>query len=62
MSKLSACTGMESTSSTGQARDDINWYGDDQIVCLMPESLPMNKRSVQIDHSMWKYLEEHLNV
>ncbi|RXM28486.1 hypothetical protein EOD39_9725 [Acipenser ruthenus] len=43
-------------------RDDINWYGDDQIVCLMPEPLPVNKRSVQIDHSIWKYLEEHLNV
>lgn len=43
-------------------RDDINCYGDDQIVCLMPEPLPVNKRSVQIDHSIWKYLEEHLNV
>ena len=43
-------------------RDDINWYRDDQIVCLMPEPLPVNKRSVQIDHSIWKYLEEHLDV
>ena len=41
-------------------RNDINWYGDDQIVCLIPEPLPVNKRSV--DHSIWKYLEEHLDV
>ena len=35
-------------------RDDINWYGVDQIVCLMPELLTVNKRSVQICHSIWK--------
>jgi hypothetical protein len=37
-----------------RTRDDINWYGDDQIVCLMPELLTVNKRSVQLCHSIWK--------
>lgn len=43
-------------------REDVNWYGDEQIVCLMPAPLPVNKRSVQICHNIWKYLEEHMNV
>ncbi|KAL7392517.1 hypothetical protein ABVT39_025857 [Epinephelus coioides] len=30
-------------------RDDIHWYPDDQIVCLMREPQPLNKRSVQLE-------------
>lgn len=25
-------------------RDDVNWYSDDQIMCLIPEPLALNKR------------------
>lgn len=35
-------------------REDINWYGDEQIVCLMPAPLSVNKISVQICHNIWK--------
>ncbi len=37
-------------------RDDINWYGDDQIMCLIPEPLALNKRSVQIDQRFWEFI------
>jgi len=41
------------------ARDDIHWYSDDQVICFIPEPLPVNKRSVQIIHYIWEYLQEH---
>ncbi|KAL7842108.1 hypothetical protein SRHO_G00237970 [Serrasalmus rhombeus] len=41
-------------------REDVSWYGDDQIVCFIPEPVALNKRSVQIDKKIWHYLEKHL--
>ena len=38
-------------------REDISWYRDDQIVCLMKEPQPLNKRSVQLEKEVWKFLE-----
>lgn len=34
-------------------RDDVIWYSDDQIMCLIPEPQPLNKHSVQIDQQFW---------
>ncbi|KAL7402357.1 hypothetical protein ABVT39_013834 [Epinephelus coioides] len=41
-------------------RDDIHWYPDDQTVCLMRERQPLNKRSVQLEKTVWTFLEKHL--
>lgn len=30
-------------------REDISWYGDEQIVCFIPEPTTVNKRYIQID-------------
>lgn len=43
-------------------REDINWYSDDQILCLIPEPVSVNKRSVQIETNVWQHLEEHLLI
>lgn len=41
-------------------RDDICWYHDWQVLCLIPEPQALNKRSVQIEASAWKYVEQQL--
>ncbi|KAK1896542.1 Glucose-6-phosphate 1-dehydrogenase [Dissostichus eleginoides] len=41
-------------------REDICWYYDWHILCLIPEPQALNKRSVQIEASAWKYVEEQL--
>lgn len=41
-------------------REDVSWYADEQLLCLIPEPQALNKRSVQLDKSTWKYLEDHL--
>lgn len=43
-------------------KEDVNWYGDDQIMCFMPEPVSMNKRSVQVDQKIWTYVEGQLHV
>ncbi|XP_035269106.1 uncharacterized protein LOC118225154 [Anguilla anguilla] len=43
-------------------KEDVNWYGDDQIMCFMPEPVPVNKRSVQVDQKIWTYVEGQLHV
>ncbi|XP_061899472.1 uncharacterized protein LOC133647790 [Entelurus aequoreus] len=40
-------------------RDDVSWYADDQLLCLIPEPQALNKRSVQLEKSTWKYMEDH---
>ncbi|MED6243611.1 hypothetical protein ATANTOWER_023429 [Ataeniobius toweri] len=37
-------------------RDDVSWYNDDQIMCLIPEPLAVNKRSVQIEQQFWEFI------
>ncbi|KAL7379514.1 hypothetical protein ABVT39_000587 [Epinephelus coioides] len=37
-------------------REDVNWYEDDQIMCLIPEPLPVSKRSVEIDQGFWEFI------
>lgn len=39
-------------------REDISWYADQQILCLITEPQGLNKRSVQIDKASWRYIEE----
>lgn len=41
-------------------REDVTWYADRQILCLIPEPQVLNKRSVQVDKASWKYVEEQL--
>ena len=41
-------------------RDDICWYHDWQVLCLIPEPQAVNKRSVRIESSAWKYVEQQL--
>jgi len=41
-------------------REDVSWYRDDQIVCLITEPQPINKRSVQLEKSVWSFLEKQL--
>lgn len=43
-------------------KEDVNWYGDDQIMCFMPEPVPVNKQSVQVDQKIWTYVEGQLHV
>lgn len=31
---------------------DVNLHRDDQIVCLMPEPVAVNKRSIQVDEKI----------
>ena len=40
-------------------RDDISWYAEDQLLCLILEPQALNKRSVQPEKQTWKYLEDH---
>ncbi|CAI5695050.1 unnamed protein product [Oreochromis niloticus] len=40
-------------------REDITWYRDDQVVCLMKEPTPLNKRSVQLERKVWDFLEKN---
>ncbi len=40
--------------------DDISWYRDDQIVCLIREPQTLNKRSGQLEKAVWTFLEQHL--
>lgn len=40
--------------------DDISWYRDEQILCLMKEPQPLNKRSIQLDKTIWNFIEKHL--
>lgn len=40
--------------------EGITWYRDDQIVCLMKEPQPLNKGSVQLETTVWDFLEKHL--
>ncbi|KAJ4939070.1 hypothetical protein JOQ06_028532 [Pogonophryne albipinna] len=42
-------------------REDVNWYGDDQIMCLIPEPLAVNKRSVQIEQELWEFIMGQLD-
>ncbi|KAI4794712.1 hypothetical protein KUCAC02_031890 [Chaenocephalus aceratus] len=42
-------------------REDVNWYGDDQIMCLIPEPLALNKRSVQIEQELWEFIMGQLD-
>ncbi|KAJ8413172.1 hypothetical protein AAFF_G00091680 [Aldrovandia affinis] len=42
--------------------EDVNWYGDDQIMCLMPEPVAVNKRAIQVDEKIWAYLKEELGL
>lgn len=37
-------------------REDVNWYEDDQIMCLIPEPLPVSKQSVEIDQGFWEFI------
>ncbi|XP_053472676.1 uncharacterized protein LOC128602725 isoform X1 [Ictalurus furcatus] len=37
-------------------RDDINWYHDDQIMCLIPEPLALNRHSAEIDQRFWEII------
>ena len=39
---------------------DVQWCGEDQIMCLMPEPVAVNKRSIQLDEKIWAYLKEEL--
>ena len=41
-------------------KEDICWYSDGQIICLMPEPQAVNKQYIQTEKSTWKYVEEHL--
>jgi hypothetical protein len=52
---------MASTNSSGQVQRKI-FVGTvmDIIICLMPEPQAVNKLSVQMEKSTWKYVEEHL--
>ncbi|KAL7381267.1 hypothetical protein ABVT39_003066, partial [Epinephelus coioides] len=40
-------------------RKDVSWYADDQLLCLIPEPQALNKHSIQLEKSTWKYLEDH---
>ncbi|XP_039862393.1 uncharacterized protein LOC120718111 [Simochromis diagramma] len=40
-------------------REDITWYRDDQVVCLMKEPTPLNKKSVQLERKVWDFLEKN---
>lgn len=42
----------------GQA-PEMTYISDDQVICFIPVPLPVNKRSVQINHDIWEYLQEH---
>ncbi len=39
--------------------EDVSWYADDQILCLIPEPQALNKCFVQLEKSTWKYLKDH---
>lgn len=39
-------------------REDITWYADQQILCLITEPQALNKCSVQIGKASWRYIEE----
>lgn len=39
-------------------REDINWYRDDQVVCLMRAPQPVNRRSVRLDIKVWDLAEK----
>lgn len=41
-------------------REDVSWYTDEQIVCLMKVPQPLNKRSVQLEKKLWDFLKKHL--
>ncbi|KAL3045294.1 hypothetical protein OYC64_013538 [Pagothenia borchgrevinki] len=40
-------------------REDVSWYADEQLLCLIPEPKALNKRSVQLEKLTWKYLENN---
>jgi len=40
-------------------REDINWYRDEQIVCLMKESQPLNKRYVQLEKTVSNFIKKN---
>lgn len=42
--------------------EDVNWYGEDQVMCLMPEPVAVNKRYIQLDDKIWAYLKEELGL
>ncbi|KAK5916334.1 hypothetical protein CgunFtcFv8_011327 [Champsocephalus gunnari] len=42
--------------------EDVNWYLDDEIMCLMPEPVAVNKRAIQVDEKIWAYLKEELGL
>jgi len=39
---------------------DMCWYHDWQVLCLIPEPQALNKRSVHIEASAWRYVEQQL--
>lgn len=41
-------------------RDDVTWYEDRQVMCLIQEPLPLNRRAVQIEKRFWEFIKEQL--
>ena len=39
-------------------REDITWYKDDQVLCLIPEPKQFNRRSFMVDSTIWNIIEE----
>ncbi|MEQ2216425.1 hypothetical protein XENOCAPTIV_015974 [Xenoophorus captivus] len=37
-------------------RNDVSWYSDDQIMCLIPGPRAVNKRSVLIEQHFWEFI------
>ncbi|KAJ4924841.1 hypothetical protein JOQ06_003791 [Pogonophryne albipinna] len=35
-------------------REDVSWYAEEQLLCLIPEPKALNKRSVQLEKLTWK--------
>lgn len=42
------------------SREDINWYADQQMICLITKPQAVNKHSVQVYTPSWKYVRELL--
>ncbi|KAL2095541.1 hypothetical protein ACEWY4_007689 [Coilia grayii] len=42
--------------------EDINWYGSDPVMCLMPEPLSASRRIVQLDENILSYIRDQLNL
>ncbi|KAL2099467.1 hypothetical protein ACEWY4_005947 [Coilia grayii] len=40
--------------------EDLNWYAENQIMCLMPEPVAANKRYIELDDKIWAFLKAEL--